>query len=156
MREAGCISAEAHCLAMKASAEGVTEYQLGAEILYHFAKMVLVNQRSICYWAGDNASWSFHESGVLQNDELVLIDAGLNCKVMPQILPVPFLQMVSFWTTKRFTNCSWCTRSCNCRVCTEQYVWRCKASVFKHVSEWFGGIGYSSRWCRHFDKRRSI
>lgn len=79
MREAGRISAEAHCLAMKASAEGVTEYQLEAEILYHFAKN---GARQPAYasivGAGDNACILHYteNADVLQNDELVLIDAG--------------------------------------------------------------------------------
>lgn len=79
MREAGRISAEAHCLAMKAAQDGVTEYQLEAEILYHFAKN---GARQPAYasivGAGDNACILHYteNSDVLQSGELVLIDAG--------------------------------------------------------------------------------
>lgn len=79
MREAGRISAEAHCLAMKASKEGATEYQLEAEIQYHFAKH---GARQPAYASivgcGDNACILHYteNSDVLQDGELVLIDAG--------------------------------------------------------------------------------
>lgn len=79
MREAGRISAQAHCLAMKAAQEGVTEYQLEAEILYHFAKN---GARQPAYasivGAGDNACILHYTENedVLQDGELVLIDAG--------------------------------------------------------------------------------
>ena len=79
LRTAAQLSAEAHNKAMQAACKGVTEYQLEAEILYHFMRN---NARSPSYnsivAAGKNAC-TFHyvqNNAVLQEGQLVLIDAG--------------------------------------------------------------------------------
>ncbi len=79
LRTAGQLSAEAHNKAMQAACKGVTEYQLEAEIIYHFMRN---NARSPSYnsivAAGKNACTLHYvqNNAVLQDGQLVLIDAG--------------------------------------------------------------------------------
>ena len=79
LQRAGQLSAEAHNKAMQAACKGVTEYQLEAEILYHFMRN---NARSPSYnsivAAGKNACTLHYvqNNAVLQDGQLVLIDAG--------------------------------------------------------------------------------
>ena len=79
LRTAGQLSAEAHNKAMQAACKGMTEYQLEAEILYHFTRN---NARSPAYnsivAAGKNACTLHYvqNNAVLQDGQLVLIDAG--------------------------------------------------------------------------------
>ena len=79
LRTAAQLSAEAHNKAMQAACKGVTEYQLEAEILYHFMRN---NARSPSYnsivAAGKNACTLHYvqNNAVLQDGQLVLIDAG--------------------------------------------------------------------------------
>ena len=79
LRTAGQLSAEAHNKAMQAACKGVSEYQLEAEILYHFTRN---NARSPAYnsivAAGKNACTLHYvqNNAVLQDGQLVLIDAG--------------------------------------------------------------------------------
>ena len=79
LRTAAQLSAEAHNKAMQAACKGVTEYQLEAEILYHFMRN---NARSPSYnsivAAGKNACTLHYvqNNAVLQEGQLVLIDAG--------------------------------------------------------------------------------
>ena len=79
LQHAGQLSAEAHNKAMQAACKGVTEYQLEAEILYHFMHN---NARSPSYnsivAAGKNACTLHYvqNNAVLQDGQLVLIDAG--------------------------------------------------------------------------------
>ena len=79
LEHAGQLSAEAHNKAMQAACKGVTEYQLEAEILYHFMRN---NARSPSYnsivAAGKNACTLHYvqNNAVLQDGQLVLIDAG--------------------------------------------------------------------------------
>ena len=79
LRTAGQLSAEAHNKAMQAACKGVTEYQLEAEILYHFTRNTA---RSPAYnsivAAGKNACTLHYvqNNAVLQDGQLVLIDAG--------------------------------------------------------------------------------
>ena len=79
LRHAGQLSAEAHNKAMQAACNGVTEYQLEAEILYHFMRH---NARSPSYnsivAAGKNACTLHYvqNNATLADGQLVLIDAG--------------------------------------------------------------------------------
>ena len=79
LQHAGQLSEEAHNKAMQAACKGVTEYQLEAEILYHFMRN---NARSPSYnsivAAGKNACTLHYvqNNAVLQDGQLVLIDAG--------------------------------------------------------------------------------
>ena len=79
LRTAAQLSAEAHNKAMQAACKGVTEYQLEAEIIYHFMRN---NARSPSYnsiiAAGKNACTLHYvqNNAVLQEGQLVLIDAG--------------------------------------------------------------------------------
>ena len=79
LRTAGQLSAEAHNKAMQAACKGMTEYQLEAEILYHFTRNTA---RSPAYnsivAAGKNACTLHYvqNNAVLQDGQLVLIDAG--------------------------------------------------------------------------------
>ncbi|MDG1733437.1 MAG: Xaa-Pro aminopeptidase [Thalassotalea sp.] len=79
MREANVISGNAHKRAMRASKQGVFEYQLEAEILHEFA---FNGARSAAYGTivggGENATILHYTDNeeVLMDGELVLIDAG--------------------------------------------------------------------------------
>lgn len=79
MREAGRISAEAHLRAMQAARPGQFEYEVEAELLYHFYKN---GSRYPAYGsivaAGANATClHYHENNCrLRDGDLLLIDAG--------------------------------------------------------------------------------
>ncbi|MAL94782.1 Xaa-Pro aminopeptidase [Haliea atlantica] len=79
MARAGEITAAAHCRAMRAAAPGVTEYQLEAELHYHFA---LAGARHPAYpsivGSGPNACTLHYVDNrrTLRDGDLVLIDAG--------------------------------------------------------------------------------
>lgn len=79
MARAGEISAAAHCQAMRAARPGVTEYQLEAELHYHFA---LAGARHPAYpsivGSGPNACTLHYVENqrTLRDGDLVLIDAG--------------------------------------------------------------------------------
>lgn len=79
IKTAAQLSAEAHNIAMQTARAGVTEYQLEAEILYHFMRN---NARSPAYnsivAAGKNACTLHYveNNATLQDGQLVLIDAG--------------------------------------------------------------------------------
>ena len=79
MRAAAAISAQGHVRAMQAAHPGCHEYELEAELLYHFRKQ---GAQSVAYdsivAAGANACVLHHRAGnaVMQAGDLVLIDAG--------------------------------------------------------------------------------
>ncbi len=79
LRQAASISAQAHCLAMKACRPGQYEYQLEAELLYQFFQQ---GGRTTAYpsivASGENACILHYtdNSAVLKSGDLVLIDAG--------------------------------------------------------------------------------
>ncbi|SFZ76904.1 aminopeptidase P N-terminal domain-containing protein [Chitinimonas taiwanensis] len=79
MREAGRISSEAHIRAMRSTRAGQFEYQVEAELLYHFMQQ---GARSPAYGSivagGSNATClHYHENNCrLQDGQLLLIDAG--------------------------------------------------------------------------------
>lgn len=79
LRHAAKLSAQAHNIAMQTAKVGVAEYQLEAEILYHFMKN---NARSPAYnsivASGKNACTLHYvkNKDVLQDGHLILIDAG--------------------------------------------------------------------------------
>jgi Xaa-Pro aminopeptidase len=79
MREAGRISAEAHIRAMRAAKPGRNEYEIEAELLYHFYRN---GSRHPAYGSivasGANATClHYHENNRLMEDgDLLLIDAG--------------------------------------------------------------------------------
>lgn len=78
MARACQISAEAHCIAMRASKAGVREWQLGAEIEYHFAKHDMEPGYGSIIGSGANACILHYVENrdVLRDGDLVLIDAG--------------------------------------------------------------------------------
>jgi Xaa-Pro aminopeptidase len=79
MRAAATISAQGHVRAMQAAHPGCHEYELEAELLYHFRKH---GAQAVAYdsivAAGANACVLHHRAGnaVMQEGDLVLIDAG--------------------------------------------------------------------------------
>lgn len=79
LKTAAQLSAEAHTIAMQNVRVGMTEYQLEAEILYHFMRN---NARSPAYnsiVAGGKNACILHyveNKEVLQDAQLVLVDAG--------------------------------------------------------------------------------
>ncbi|MGB0732653.1 MAG: Xaa-Pro aminopeptidase [Pontibacterium sp.] len=79
MRQAGEISAQAHIRAMQVCKPGMTEFQLEAEIIHHFA---MNGSRQAAYpsivGGGDNACVLHYteNSQPLMDGDLVLIDAG--------------------------------------------------------------------------------
>ena len=79
MRAAAAISAQGHVRAMQAAHPGCHEYELEAELLYHFRKH---GAQAVAYdsivAAGANACVLHHRAGnaVMQDGDLVLIDAG--------------------------------------------------------------------------------
>jgi Xaa-Pro aminopeptidase len=79
MRAAATISAQGHVRAMQAAHLGCHEYELEAELLYHFRKH---GAQAVAYdsivAAGANACVLHHRAGnaVMQDGDLVLIDAG--------------------------------------------------------------------------------
>ena len=82
MAEAGRLSAEAHCEAMKLVKPGMNEYQLEAEIQYHCARH---GARQMAYTsivgAGENACILHYTENnqTIAEGDLILIDAG--CEV---------------------------------------------------------------------------
>ena len=78
MARACQISAEAHCIAMRASKAGVREWQLGAEIEYHFAKHDMEPGYGSIIGSGANGCILHYVENrdVLRDGDLVLIDAG--------------------------------------------------------------------------------
>lgn len=79
MRKAAKISAEAHCLAMQAARPGLYEYELQAEIEYHFARNgAPAPAYSSIVGSGANACVLHYTENRKQVDDgdLVLIDAG--------------------------------------------------------------------------------
>ena len=79
MRAAAAISAQGHVRAMQAARPGLHEYELEAELLYHFRKQ---GAQSVAYdsivAAGANACVLHHRAGnaIMRDGDLVLIDAG--------------------------------------------------------------------------------
>jgi Xaa-Pro aminopeptidase len=79
MRAAAAISAQGHVRAMQAARPGCHEYELEAELLYHFRKH---GAQAVAYdsivAAGANACVLHHRAGnaVMHDGDLVLIDAG--------------------------------------------------------------------------------
>jgi Xaa-Pro aminopeptidase len=82
MRRAAEVSAAAHVSAMQKCKHGLYEYQIEAELLYHFAQNGL---RAVAYpsivAAGKNACVLHYTENAakLKNGDLLLIDAGAEC-----------------------------------------------------------------------------
>lgn len=82
MRRAATVSAGAHVKAMQTAKAGLHEYQVEAELLYHFAQNGL---RAVAYpsiVAGGNNACTLHYTGnhsQLKDGDLLLIDAGAEC-----------------------------------------------------------------------------
>jgi len=82
MRRAAEVSAAAHIKAMQTAKAGLFEYQVEAELLYHFAQNGL---RAVAYpsiVAGGNNACTLHYTGNhsrLKDGDLLLIDAGAEC-----------------------------------------------------------------------------
>jgi len=82
MRHAAEVSAGAHIKAMQTAKAGLFEYQVEAELLYHFAQNGL---RAVAYpsiVAGGNNACTLHYTGnhsKLKDGDLLLIDAGAEC-----------------------------------------------------------------------------
>lgn len=79
MKRAAAISSEAHARAMRMSRPGVREYQLEAELLHEFRKNgAQFPAYTSIVATGSNACVLHYRAGdaVLQNGDLVLIDAG--------------------------------------------------------------------------------
>jgi len=82
MRHAAEVSAQGHIKAMQACQAGRYEYQLEAELVYHFMQAGL---RAVAYpsiVAGGKNACTLHYTGntdVLNNGDLLLIDAGAEC-----------------------------------------------------------------------------
>jgi Xaa-Pro aminopeptidase len=78
MREAGRISAEAHCRAMGVCKPGLREYEIEAEILYTFTRHGAGWAYPAIVAGGGNACILHYtdNSAVLQEGDLLLIDAG--------------------------------------------------------------------------------
>lgn len=82
MRRAAEVSANAHIKAMQTAKAGLYEYQVEAELLYHFAQNGL---RAVAYpsiVASGNNACTLHYTGnhsKLKDGDLLLIDAGAEC-----------------------------------------------------------------------------
>ena len=78
MREAGRVSAEAHCRAMRASQPGMHEYQLAAELHYVFEQNGMEPAYGSIVGGGENGCILHYveNDAVLKDGDLVLIDAG--------------------------------------------------------------------------------
>ena len=82
MRRAAEVSAQAHIKAMQTCKAGLYEYQIEAELIYHFAQNGL---RAVAYpsivASGKNACTLHYteNTGKLKNGDLLLIDAGAEC-----------------------------------------------------------------------------
>ncbi|MFA5938603.1 MAG: Xaa-Pro aminopeptidase [Sinimarinibacterium sp.] len=78
LRTACGISAEAHCIAMRAARPGLHEWQLGAEIHHHFARHDMEPGYGTIVGGGDNTCILHYveNNAELRDGDLVLIDAG--------------------------------------------------------------------------------
>lgn len=79
MERAGRISADAHCQAMRRARPGLREYQLEAELLYHFLDEGASAPAYPTIVASGSHGCVLHyteNQGMLADGELVLIDAG--------------------------------------------------------------------------------
>ncbi|WP_019865666.1 Xaa-Pro aminopeptidase [Methylovulum miyakonense] len=82
MRHAAEVSAQGHIKAMQACQAGRHEYQIEAELVYHFMQAGL---RAVAYpsiVAGGKNACTLHYTGntdILKNGDLLLIDAGAEC-----------------------------------------------------------------------------
>jgi Xaa-Pro aminopeptidase len=78
LAQAAAISAEAHCLAMKKARPGVLEWELAAEIHYHFARHDMEPGYGSIVGSGDNCCILHYVENRrrLEDGELLLIDAG--------------------------------------------------------------------------------
>lgn len=82
MRRAAEVTAAGHIKAMRACKAGLYEYQIEAELIYHFVQSGL---RAVAYpsivAAGQNACTLHYtdNTGKLKNGDLLLIDAGAEC-----------------------------------------------------------------------------
>ena len=78
MRRAAAVSAEAHCLAMRATRPGRYEWQIAAEIHAHFARHDMEPGYGSIVGGGENACILHYveNSAKLRDGELLLIDAG--------------------------------------------------------------------------------
>ncbi len=79
MRQAGAISAAAHCRAMQVCRPGMTEGDLEAELLYSFRRAGAREPAYECIVAGGENACTLHyvrNSDALADGALVLIDAG--------------------------------------------------------------------------------
>ncbi|WP_238377068.1 Xaa-Pro aminopeptidase [Neptunomonas antarctica] len=82
MRAAGEISAQAHIRAMQACRPGLMEYQLEAEIIYHFMQQGCRLPAYSSIVGGGNNGCVLHyvsNNSELKDGDLVLIDAGCEC-----------------------------------------------------------------------------
>ena len=72
------ITAEAHCIAMRKTRPGLYEWQIGAEIHYHFARHDMEPGYGTILGGGDNACILHYveNNAVLKDGDLLLIDAG--------------------------------------------------------------------------------
>ncbi len=72
------LSAEAHCLAMRATRPGLYEWQIGAEIHSHFARYNLEPGYGSIVGGGENACILHYveNNALLRDGDLLLIDAG--------------------------------------------------------------------------------
>ena len=80
MRQAATISAQAHVLAMSATTPGKYEYEIEAELLYHFKKngSQFPAYTSIVAGGGNACVLHYIENNAVLNDgDLLLIDAGV-------------------------------------------------------------------------------
>ena len=78
IEKACAVTAEAHCVAMKKARPGVFEWQLGAEIHYHFARHDMECGYGSIIGGGDNACILHYVENNMQlrDGDLLLIDAG--------------------------------------------------------------------------------
>lgn len=78
MAKACAVSAEAHCIAMRATRAGINEWQIGAEIEAHFARNGMEPGYGTIVGGGDNACILHYVDNnmALKDGDLLLIDAG--------------------------------------------------------------------------------
>lgn len=78
MATACAISAEAHCIAMRATRPGLYEWQIGAEIHAHFSRHDMEPGYGSIVGGGDNACILHYveNNALLRDGDLLLIDAG--------------------------------------------------------------------------------
>jgi Xaa-Pro aminopeptidase len=78
MAKAAAVTAEAHCLAMRKAKAGVYEWQLGADIHYHFAKADMECGYGSIIGSGANTCILHYidNNARLEDGDLLLIDAG--------------------------------------------------------------------------------